>query len=190
MMKLLETVHHQHKLSGWLRLTAYIFSIGGFLFCLALFFTYTGFDSGLMVNDGIEEMLKSGGFSADGPRIYQHFANMYLLIMFYFLLFVGLTVLESRPAEKSRRIIFVQIASCIAIGLALIELWRVFREKGIRSQDVFWTTPHDQLLRNTIPFDWICVIFAFVLVAIQLLKLLAYFFERNKSVPQNKEVLS
>lgn len=149
--------------------------------CFALYFEHYGFDQGLLVAEqSYENALNQVGVSLHGPRTYEFFANKYKYVGLLLTLFLICKIWEWRSIDAISVLGYAIQAICIAsLVLIVVQIQEIFVQKNIRDEDLFLGQAYDSLLRNSLPYDWLCLISTFILLLIQVLNPLLYYFRRR-----------
>ena len=150
-----------------------------FFVSTALYFEHHGFTEGYSASQNeqagnvLNEINLSGG---RGPFVYEDYAFKYQTISMYLAVFLGINLLLTANPIKQR--LGVTITSTVIGGFSLIlvlfQLRLLFRDKHSRlSESMAW--PIDELLRNSVLYDWICLSVVSVLLVIQILLIFLIF---------------
>lgn len=152
--------------------------------CFALYLEHYGFDQGLIAAEQTYgNTINRVEASLHGPRTYEFFANKYKYIALLLLVFLTGKIWEGRSSRGVSALGFVvQAIGAAALGLVLIQLQQIFMQKNIRAQEFFLGEPYDKLLQSSITYDWLFLIGTAILLLIQLINPLFYYFARNSRI--------
>lgn len=193
-MALWKHAHQKNDLSKILRKISLSLGLIAFIVCLGLYFEYYGFDQGFLVAEKSYENLLVDRIelSGDGPRTYEFFGDMYRYIASFLLIFLISKFLEAKNLSEivfGRKLLF-QIMCLFSLSLALYQFWQLFYWKKDRSQSSFWTEPYDKILRDTVLFDWFCLVIILVLLIIQIIIPIFYYFDKNRQFEEQLKIYS
>jgi len=166
-----ERVLQQNNLLKVFRLLSLTLGLVALMLSIALWFEHHGFDKGYEIAETYHSIPSDSiTFAAHGPRTYEFFAARYEYIAYLLLVFLLAKLAETAFREnlRLRRALF-QLFYSVSLILVLYHLWVLFSEKNLRSQTIFWSEPYDQVIRNSVTSDWICLILAIVLLIVQAL---------------------
>ncbi|MFN6962420.1 MAG: hypothetical protein ACK4S4_01510 [Pyrinomonadaceae bacterium] len=127
--------------------------------CACLFVSHVAFDAGYGV--GILSCSKPTDlrFAVDKlPTTYAYLASYYQAIAVFLLVCAGIEVMLRLAIKETYLYTFLMsIATSIFLGLSLYRMWWVIAEKSLRANTSFWLEPYDELMRVSVPADWILV---------------------------------
>lgn len=161
-------------------------ALGALVISFGLYFMSLGFDGGLRAAEMENSESQIEGdikFSGGGTRTYQYLANRYQIITCSLILFmVGLFFVNWRRNSLlvSRRLF--SVLGTIPLLLALYQFWWIFAEKNLRSQETYWNEPRDSLMRDSMPYEYVCFFFIVILILIQIITPIYYYLE-SKHTP-------
>lgn len=139
-----------------------------FIICFGLYKEHRGFDKGYTIGDEHCEILfDSVNFSGGITRTYEGFAYWYENIVWCLGIFLAAKlILEVKSIKQISGMIISSLITCVfTLGIALYQLRLLFREKSSRLPETL-TLAYDDILRNSVPFDWICLFIVFILLII------------------------
>ena len=185
MDKLLKITQSKTDILKIFNIISLCFGLIAFIICLGLYFEHYGFDKGLLIGEDRYQNLLSGmNFSFGiGPRTYEFFANKYKCIAWFLMIFLIGKLLETGVSYKFLKTkIISQIICFFSVALSLYQLRELLYGKFYRSQNGTWNEPFDTILRNSVPFDWLCLFIVLVLLIIQIIDSFIYHYDKNRKI--------
>jgi len=178
----MESSTHAHQNPSFLEaLRKVSLSLGliAFIIFIGMYFEHQGFDKGYLVfaNDSSERILNNLNLSFGVTRTYEHFAHKYEALAWYLAMFLAAElVLKAKSIKQISGITVVSLVICVSsLTLALNELRWLYVEKLGRLSESSLAEHFDDILRDSVPFDWISLFLVIVLLIIQIVFTYRYY---------------
>lgn len=169
-MKLLLTAARNNSLLSPLKSIPIAVALVAVITSSGLYLAYRSFDAGLKAYETQYATPKLDGstkFSSHGVGTYVYLGNRYKIISILLLILLALMLIHIRFGESVKAKMIVGFANFLLSGLILNQLSWIFAEKRLRFEETSLQLPIDLPLRDSILYDWICLIAVVLLLLVQ-----------------------
>ena len=182
-MELLKPVYPNSNLLRFLGNLSIILGLIVFIICFELAAEHYGFGRGYLVSK--EYFYKQ----PENPLVkivlgqdrYEFLSETYSLIKWSMLFFLIGRLLDKRIYRGSGIKWVSQIICFPSLAFALYQLLQIFYAKSRFLKEWLSSEPYDILIRNSIPWDWICLLILLGLLLSQLIELNVSYFTKKKT---------